>query len=260
MPEPRREAFNEVAETYSRARPAYPAEMVDDLVSLARLRPGARVIEIGPGTGQATQALATHGLDVTGVELGANLAEVARRNLSDFRNVRIVVSSYEQWKPGEANFDAVTAFTAFHWVDAEVRYEKSARLLRNDGILALVGTKHVLLEDDDPFWIEVQKDYDAVTPSDSNGPPPHPDAVADLAEEIEASGYFRNAASRRYVWKMTHDADSYIALLETFSNHRRMEPATRERLYGRIHARIEAAPGGEVTKTLLATLNVARKL
>ena len=49
--------FDEVAELYDRARPGYQPEVFDDLVALAGLRPGARVLESGPGTGQATRTL-----------------------------------------------------------------------------------------------------------------------------------------------------------------------------------------------------------
>jgi hypothetical protein len=38
-----------------------------------------------------------------------------------------------------------------------------------------------------------------------------------------------------------------------------MEPATRERLYGRFRRRIEARPGGRVRKSYLALLHVARR-
>src|SRR3954471_21940981 len=42
-----RATFDEVAELYDRARPGYPRALLDDLVALARLTPGSRVVEIG---------------------------------------------------------------------------------------------------------------------------------------------------------------------------------------------------------------------
>ena len=49
-----RGTFDEAPELYDRVRPGYPEEAVEDLATLARLRPGSRVLEIGCGTGQAT--------------------------------------------------------------------------------------------------------------------------------------------------------------------------------------------------------------
>ncbi len=112
--EPRR-TFEQVAELYDRARPGYPAALIDDLA--ARVPPGAWVLEIGPGTGQATLPLAERGLELVGVELGAGLAELARSKLAAFPNVEIVNAAFEEWEPERAEFDAIVSFTAFHWLD-----------------------------------------------------------------------------------------------------------------------------------------------
>ena len=49
-----RRTFDAVADLYEAARPSYPNELFDDLVDLAELKPGARLLEIGCGTGKAT--------------------------------------------------------------------------------------------------------------------------------------------------------------------------------------------------------------
>ena len=191
-----------------------------------------------------------------GVELGKGLATVARRRLAAFPEVEIVNVPFEGWETVE-RFDAVTAFTAFHWIDPEVRYEKSAEVLREGGALAVVDTRHVLPEGGDRFWVEVQDDYDAAVPSPDNRPPPPPNEVPDLTEEIAASGCFRNVAVRRYLWDAPYGADEYIAVLDTYSGHRSMADDERNELYRRIRERI-----GErtVTKTYLFTMNVAARV
>jgi len=45
-----RTTFERAAESYQRARPDYPDELFDDLVGLAEVRPGARLLEIGCAT------------------------------------------------------------------------------------------------------------------------------------------------------------------------------------------------------------------
>src|SRR4029079_16021192 len=64
MDRPLRAIFDEDAERYDRARPGYPAELFADLAALTGLRPGDRVLEVGPGTGQATVPLAKRGYRV----------------------------------------------------------------------------------------------------------------------------------------------------------------------------------------------------
>jgi 2-polyprenyl-3-methyl-5-hydroxy-6-metoxy-1,4-benzoquinol methylase len=74
--------FNEDSELCDRCRPRYPAAVFDDLATLARIGPQSRVLEIGCGTGQVTVPIARLGCNIMAVELGANLAAVAHRNLS----------------------------------------------------------------------------------------------------------------------------------------------------------------------------------
>src|SRR5262249_42590229 len=149
-----RETFGSVAELYDRARPEYPDVVFDDLAELARLEPGSRVLEIGPGTGKATSELLRRGYAVTGVELSPELGGIARRNGPE---ADIDVGEFETWEPQDAGFDAVTVFNAFHWIAPELRYAKPARLLRPGGALAVVGAPHVLPTDGDAFFAEVQE-------------------------------------------------------------------------------------------------------
>jgi protein-L-isoaspartate O-methyltransferase len=94
----RREAFDEVADLYDRARPGYPPALVADLAQLAALGPDSRVLEIGCGTGQLTAALAALGSTLVAVELGPRLAEVARRNLAGFPAVDAGAEGCRAWQ------------------------------------------------------------------------------------------------------------------------------------------------------------------
>jgi hypothetical protein len=125
-----RATFDQAAELYDRARPRYPSALFEDLAGLAGIGPGSRVLEIGPGTGQATVPLAERGCRVVAVELGADLAAVARRNLARFPAVEVVTAAFEGWPLPSEPFDLVLAATAFHWVDPAVRVVKAADALR----------------------------------------------------------------------------------------------------------------------------------
>jgi SAM-dependent methyltransferase len=136
-----RAVFDEAAEAYQRTRPVCPPALFDDLVRLAGLVPGDRVAEIGCGTGQATVPLAERGLAVTAVELGAGLAAIARRRLAGFPSAEVLTTSFEDWPPGAASFDAVVAFNSLHWIDPQLRYSKPFSLLEPDAVLVMAGCK-----------------------------------------------------------------------------------------------------------------------
>jgi SAM-dependent methyltransferase len=261
MPEHRdrerlRETFGTVPELYDRARPTYPAVVFDDLAELARLGPGSRVLEIGPGTGKATAELARRGYAVIGIELSPELGEIARRNIPQ---AEIEIGDFETWEPREPGFDAVVAFTAFHWIAPELRYAKPARLLRPGGSLAVVAGPHVLPPDGDPFFAEVQEDYDAIAPHPDNRAPGPPEEVDGWLPDFEASGLFESVVERRHLVALTYSADEYIAVLGTFSDNLALPEAQREALFRRIHARIAARPSGTVTKHHLLTLTVGQR-
>jgi SAM-dependent methyltransferase len=214
------------------------------------------VLEIGCGTGQATRAFVERGFRVTCVELGERLAAVARSNLAPFPHVDVLHADFETWEPAGA-FDAVVAFTSFHWIHPDLRYAKPTRLLREDGVLAVVETVHV--RDENPFWIDVQEDYDAIVPSPRNKPSPLPEETGDLSADIDASGMFRTIAVRKHMADVVYTADEYVDTLATYSPNIALDDETRTRLFDRIRARIDRT-GGRIRKPYLFVVNVARRV
>jgi SAM-dependent methyltransferase len=254
-----RATFDTVADSYDAARPSYPESLFDDLISLTGLRPGARLLEIGCATGKATRPLLERGFSIVCVELGARLAERARRNLAGLA-VEVEVASFEAWSGPPEGFDLVYAATAWHWLDPGGRYRKAHELLRPGGHLAFWGAQHAFPAGFDPFFTEIQEVYDAIGESHpGEWPPPPPDRVPDAAAEIQASGRFEDVQVRRYVWETPYSADGYVALLNTFSGHLAMAPAKRERLYREVRARIRSRPDGNVRRHWHAILHVARR-
>ena len=252
-----RVTFDTDAEAYDRVRPVAPGRVFDDVVELAGLHPGSAVLEIGPGTGQATYPLAARGLRILAIELGPRLAAHARRNLADFATVEVVTGSYEAWDPGSARFDAVFACNSFHWVDPGIRFDKSAALLRPGGHLVVLATPWVIPTGADRFWWDVQDDYAAAGAGRVDPATAHPERVGDLGAAVRASGLFEDPVIRRYPFAVTFTADDYAENVSTRSDTRQMPPGAQADLVERIRRRI-LDRGGTVTAHLLAVLTVAR--
>lgn len=54
------------------------------------------ILEIGPGSGRATLPLVRRGYRITCVELGAELAAEATKNLAEFPRVSVVNADFEK--------------------------------------------------------------------------------------------------------------------------------------------------------------------
>ncbi len=254
-----RATFDTVAERYDRARPDYPEALFDTLVRQSGLRPGDEVLEIGCATGKATRPLAERGLRLTCVELGGELAAVARRNLARFDDVDVVHAAFETWRPPEGTaFAAVIAATAWHWIDPGLRYRRAWELLRPGGHLAFWAAVHVFPAGGDPFFHELQEVYAEVGEA-RVWEWPRPRRLPDERGDILATGLFDRVTVTQFDWQTVHDADGYIDLLETFSGHIAMQPWQRERLYAEIRRRIGQRPDGLVRRHWGAALHVARR-
>lgn len=64
-------------------------EALDSIVRAARLRPGDQVLEIGPGIGTLTLALAATGAQVEALELDADMARIVAERTAGLANVRV---------------------------------------------------------------------------------------------------------------------------------------------------------------------------
>jgi SAM-dependent methyltransferase len=252
--------FDTVAEWYHQARPDYPAELFAALTGAAALAPGARLLEVGCGTGKATLPLAELGFRITCLEPGPHLAVAARRNLAGY-DVDVVERAFEDWTPPDGErFDLIYAATAWHWIDPAAGYELAWRWLRPGGRLAIWGAGHVFPAGGDPFFREIQDVYDEI----GEGMPPgscypEPGGQPDERTAVEASGLFDVTLIQHFDWELRYSAAEYIALLSTFSGHIDMADWQRDRLYGEIRSRLAARPDGTVRRHWGAVLTFATR-
>lgn len=256
-----RRTFTEAPELYDRARPGYPRAMYDDLAAAAPtgLGPTCRVLEIGCGTGQATVPLAGRGCRVTAVELGAEMARVARRNLAGYPDVDVVNAAFEQWPLPPEPFDVVLAATAFAWVDPAVRVPKSADALRPGGVLATVRTHHVAGGTEE-FFAAAQGCYERFDPATPPGLRLRPgSAVPEDRDDLRGEERFGPPVFHRYEWEAAYSTAEYLDLLRTYSGHRALPAGARDALLACLAGLIDGRHGGRIAKRYLTELRLVRR-
>jgi SAM-dependent methyltransferase len=124
------EGFGANAGRYDRARPTYPAVLVDRIIAAS---PGRDVLDVGCGTGISSRLFQAAGGRVLGVDPDPRMTETARQ-----LGTRTEVAKFEDWDPAGRLFDAVIAAQAWHWVDPVAGAVKAAAVLRTAGRLALL--------------------------------------------------------------------------------------------------------------------------
>jgi ubiquinone/menaquinone biosynthesis C-methylase UbiE len=201
-----RTLFDSVARLYQDSRPGYPSHMVDFVVDTAGLDAASMVLETGCGTGQLTERLARFGFGLTAIDIGPSLIAAARSHVQD-PAVSFQVSSFEDLSHDDASFDLIISAAAFHWIDPEVRFAKSARLLRPGGWLALLDMDERY---DDPFGAALAGMWAARDDTGGAWVKRAPDA-----EVLAATGLFGEPVCRTDTQRATRTTDVVIGVENT---------------------------------------------
>jgi SAM-dependent methyltransferase len=271
--------FDEIADEYDRHRPTYPDTLVDRACEVAGLAPGARVLEIGCGTGQLTRSLLARGLRVMAVEPGEHLVARARDQVAGGGEVQFVNARLEEAPLPRADCRAVFSASAIHWVDPDVSWRKIADALVDGGTVALLSYFGL----QDSRSAEDQQALRAtlarVAPELAGEWPIYRDLDGTLAGVAQR----RDNVSEAWAWLgsyevarrcvpdlfgdaqiaampmlVEHTADALNALLGTMSFWARLTPGQREALIAENHA-LHQRLGRPIRSSTVACLVTARR-
>jgi SAM-dependent methyltransferase len=255
-PNDKRLSFNAAAEIYDAARPSYPPALFDALFEM--LPTHADVVEVGPGTGQATKGLLARGASVHAVEIGPAMAAKLRDNLASDR-LTISVGDFEQLAVEPGSADAIFAATAYHWISSRSQTDRPAAILRPGGIIAIVDLIQVDSPDDDGFFAAVQPIYERHREGHTGPPAPTRDrAEPEMRAVLEADRRFDQVSVRRYDWNQRYSAAKYRKLMLSYSGTQMMDDTDRQGLLDDVEAFINSDFDGAVTRPLVVTLTTAR--
>lgn len=255
-------SFDMFAETYHSVRPGYPTELYEDIKRLCGIGSASRLLEIGAGSGIATVELAKLGGGrVVAIEPGAHLAAIARKQTESSKNVEVLEGTFEGFESSE-RFDAILAFTAYHWIDEGIKYRKVIDLLDDAGSLVLVWNSFFL--SDSEVTAEVNKAYrqylpDAY-PDESSVEQVNEGVLSKLhcrEQEVVQNLLLYTVALRKYYTACNYNAETYPKLLNTFPKIVEVEEGKRQRFFERISEIVSQY--GTISVPVLTTLIVCKK-
>jgi len=170
-----RRLFGADPAAYDSSRPGHAERVFAVLVERCGLEAGTAVLEVGPGTGQATRRLVDLGAHpLVALEPDPALAAYLRGSLGE--RVEVRESTLEQARLGAGSFDLGVAASSFHWVGEARGLAKLAKALRRPGWWAMWWTLFGVPGNPDAFIRATEpllEGLDESPTSGEEGRPPH---------------------------------------------------------------------------------------
>ena len=233
------ESFGAEAGRYDRARPSYPAALVQRIVAAS---PGRRVLDVGCGTGIVARLFQAAGCEVLGVDPDARMAGHARE-----RGLEVEVATFETWATNGRAFDTIVSGQAWHWVDPVAGAAKAASALRPGGRLAVFWN---VFQPPAELGKAIAEAYRRVLPDLPSGLWDRPfleiyEAMgAKTADGMRQAAAFGEPEQWRFGWERPYTRDEWLEQVPTFGGFSRIPPDQQEQILAGIGAAIDAAGGG----------------
>ena len=252
--------FSNVIDDYEYARPKYPQELYDKIQAFCEIDDNADVLEVGAGTGQATDLILRNCFcNIDLLEVSKEQADFLSEKYRDNGNV-VVVCSYFEDMVEDKKYDVIYSATAFHWIDSEVGYPKAYRMLKTGGTMAVFWQMSSVTYYNFGIFEGLNNIKKKYLPNESLGF--DDTGIRQVKEkrirQIQSGGYFGEPECYEFRWTDTYDADRYVALLNTYSSTQLLEESVRRTYLEEVHRYINDK-GGIVEMPQLVMLYLVKK-
>ena len=247
-----RKVFDTIPEQFDRFRPRYSGELFEYLIGRAELGPDKKVLEIGPGTGQATDPILETGCDYNAIELGEHLYAKMIEKYGRFSNFHIVNGDFITYDFGQQRFDLIYSAATIQWIPEEIAFTKTFSLLKPGGMLAMMLTRSDYRTPNEELYRIIQEQYDLYFKPET----PY----------IHGSFKYDNAAGYGFVDFQRHDfrgrremsPDEYVSFCGTHCDHIVIPEPYKTRLFDGLRKAVEEN-GGKVVFEDTYVLYLTRK-
>ena len=217
-----RKIFDSIPDNFDRYRPRYCDDLFKDIIRYSKLSSNKDVLEIGPGTGQATEPILKTGCSYLAIELGENITELLNNRFSIYDNFSVINADFEIHDFEDKKFDLIFSAAAFQWIPEKIGYSKAFELLKSGGTLAIFfGNGGVPLEPLNTLCEEVYSKYFF----------PEIPYTCKLNYDAAPKYGFIDIEKRTYQSYREMDANTFVALRGTSSDHLSLAEPYKTKLF-----------------------------
>ena len=251
------EQFDQTADYYDLYRPSYPKQVIQQLVEGAHLDKQSKVLEIGAGSGKATELIKDYGFSIKCVEIGESLVQEGRKKFCKDKNITFECTRFEEMQDTGERYDAIMAAQSFHWIPQPVGFEKCALFLKKGGYLALMWNMYLYDDrEEHQQLIQLSNKYggfaDFVTMDNAK------DRIRTIVNNIEDSGLFFTPRVYQQEWQMDYTAKQYCGFLQTGNRFVQLEEDEKKQAYSDI-IHLANQFDGKIHRPYMTVLYMAQK-
>jgi SAM-dependent methyltransferase len=238
-------------EEFDKWRTRYCNECFADVVEHAKLGIGKTALEIGPGTGQATEPILKTGCSYLAIELGENFTEAMKNRFGSYDNFRIVHADFETYDFANNQFDLVYSAATIQWIPEEIGFPKVFKLLKSGGTFAMMLTVTDYRYANEDLYLEIQKVYDQYF---------HPETeyTCNLVYSNVENHGFTDFECRRYYKTRVYSADEFVLWTSIMAPHLTLQEPYKLKFFEGIRNAVLRF-GNKITLNDTIVLYLARK-
>lgn len=145
---------------FDKWRTRYCDELFTDVIEYSKLDVSKKSLEIGPGTGQATDPILKTGCSYLAIELGENFTEDMKHKFESYDNFQIVNADFETYNFNKNKFDLVYSAATIQWIPEKIAFPKIYNILKSNGTLAMFMTHTDYKSSNEALYQKIQEVYD----------------------------------------------------------------------------------------------------
>ena len=246
-----RKIFDTIPDQFDKWRNRYCDEIFADVIEYSKLKPGKTALEIGPGTGQATEPILKTGCSYMAIELGEHLAEYTKDKFSTYDNFQIVNADFETYDFGQDKFDLVYSASTIQWIPEKIGFPKVYDILKTGGTFAMMMARTDYKSPNEALFSNIQAVYDKYF---------HPETeyTCKLAYSNVVNYGFVDFECRNYHKTRKFNADDYVSYIGTHCDHITLQEPYKTRFFEGVRGAILDA-GNMIILNDTIVLFLARK-